>query len=139
MNVPDAYNILCKASINNRTWPKYAWILHTHQMEDFQYHSKLMVNHTITCNVEEMLDGVIFIRETFNQQVRSSTHNLNPYAGVLHDAVMITAFALNFNTTSKEDADIESRLLDLDYSSVNGHIKFNKIRPETASEWPFTK
>ena len=110
VNLQITVAILCSAYQNKLLWPDYVLILHGYLGED-------IVNVTVyaTCNVTEVLENVLFIREQKTLDVFGSTyedfhmqycsksfqngHKVNPYSIILHSLVMSTLLRL-FNSSA---------------------------------------
>ena len=138
MNIQDAINLLCTIYSKNLTWPKYAWIILSHSVDDFKSHA--IVNERSSCTADKLTEGVIFIQQhltvqdhnlklisglTYNNlsrllQHRSLAPKVNPYAYVLHDAIWTVALALN----ESNDTDISATLNDIDFTGASGPVKF---------------
>ena len=79
--------MLCKAHKEGLTWPKYAWILLSFQLDNIDQ------NFDKECDTRNVLEGVIIL-ELVRVENKLTYPSLggNPYAFVLYDA--IRAFAL---------------------------------------------
>ena len=86
-----AVPILCEAYERGVTWPKYAWILHSYQLDDLLHSSGSQLNKK--CNTQMILEGIFIfqltnLREGGNFNRETASHRLlNPYADLLHDSV----------------------------------------------------
>ena len=139
MNIRNAVNLICTAHSKNLIWPKYAWIILGHSVDDFKSHAATM-NIRSSSTVDILTEGIIFIQQhltvqdhdlklisglTYNNlsrllQHRSLIPKVNPYAYVLHDAIWTVALALN----ESNDTDISATLNDIDFSGASGPVKF---------------
>ena len=81
-----AVDLLCNAYQNNLTWPKYVWIFHSYQLEDFQSNS--------TCSLSKALENVLLFREEF-QSFYGLSSQYNAYSVWLHDAILSVAIGLS--------------------------------------------
>ena len=81
-----AAHILCEASKRGLTWPKYAWILHSYQLDDLLRSSESTLKEK--CNMQKILEGVFIFqltKEGGNLLIGGA--RLNPYADLLYDSV----------------------------------------------------
>ena len=148
MNIQNAVNLLCTAHSKNLIWPKYAWIIIGHSVDDFESHAAT-VNKRSSCNADKLTEGIVFIQQhltvqdhdlklisglTYNDLSRLLQHHslapkVNPYAYVLHDAIWTVALALN----ESNDTDISATLNDIDFTGASGPVKFVNNKREGLS------
>ena len=139
MNIKNAVNLICTAHSKDLVWPKYAWIVLSHSVNDFILHATAFENNT-NCIASHIMEGIIFIHRhltvqnhdsklisglTYNNlsrmlQHRSLAPKVNPYAYVLHDAIWTVALALN----ESNETDISATLNDIDFTGASGPVKF---------------
>ena len=138
MNIQNAVDLMCTAHSKNLIWPKYAWIILSHSVDDFKLHAAI-VNERSSCTADKLTEGIIFIKQHFTVQddlklISGLTYNnlsrllqhhslapkVNPYAYVLHDAIWTVALALN----ESNDTDISATLNDIDFTGASGPVKF---------------
>ena len=84
-----AVNVLHEAYKNGLRWPHYAWILHSYRLDDLvrelQSSSYDLLGHK-----SKILDGVLVFQlvQEFEESKLNIVHNDNPFAVLLHDAVL---------------------------------------------------
>ena len=88
LSANSAIEILCSAYNNNLTWPKHVWILHSYQLEDFEF------KPNVSCALHLALENVLLFREDF-QSTSEMFVQQNMYSIWLHDAIWTTAATIN--------------------------------------------
>ena len=139
MNIRDTVYLICTGQLKDLAWPKYAWIVLSHSVNDFISNATTLENST-NCIASRITEGVIFIQQdltvkdhhlnlisglTYNNLSQLLRHcslapKVNPYAYVLHDAIWTVALALN----ESNDTDISATLNDIDFTGASGPVKF---------------
>ena len=89
-----AIPILCEASIRGLTWPKYAWILHSYQLEDLLQSSESMIKQE--CSLQKSLKGIFIFQLTKEVgKLLNGSAGFNPYADILYDSVRAVISSIN--------------------------------------------
>ena len=89
-----AIPILCEASIRGLMWPKYAWILHSYQIEDLLQSSESIIKQE--CSLQKSLKGIFIFQLTKKVgKLLNGSAGFNPYADILYDSVGAVISSIN--------------------------------------------
>lgn len=140
VSISNTFEVLCRAYSRNLLWPKYAWIVTYHRMEDIQLHASVIKDIT-DCESEDILEGVIFIHQHLSQEPHpfsgyeelinlhyndTPKSGVNPYANVLFDSVWAAALFLNasmnntncYNNTASTPSGVQ-------FTGASGPVRFS--------------
>lgn len=88
LSAKSAIELLYNAYNSNLTWPKHVWILHSYQLEDFEF------KPNVSCVLPLVLKNVLLFREDF-QSMSGISMQQNVYSIWLHDAIWSIAATIN--------------------------------------------
>ena len=89
LSTKSAIELLCDAYNSNLTWPKHVWMLHSYQLEDFEFSKP-----NTLCALPLALENVLLFREDFQSVFGMSAQQNNVYSTWLHNAILSTAAAI---------------------------------------------
>ena len=120
-------DMLCQAHQKDKVWPRHVWILHSYLLDDIKNlkHTPCSVNEP--CSTNESLENVLFIKKhvlskQIQYQINTSSHtvvNSNPYAIILHNLILETAFKIDKNNTVRTN---------VSWPSKDGKFEVTQIR-----------
>ena len=122
-------DMLCQAHQKDKVWPRYVWILHSFLLDDIRnlkcIYTPCSVNEL--CSINESLENVLFIKKHVLSkqtlyQINTSSHtvvNSNPYAIILHNLILETAFKIDKNNTVRTN---------VSWPSKDGKFEVTQIR-----------
>ena len=137
MGISDVVSLICSAYSKNLTWPRYAWVILGHSVDDFERQTENRSN----CSLKEATEGIIFTQQhltvsdqdmklisgvtyrELSQIFEEYAIRVNPYANVLYDSVWTIALALN-SSMQGNDTDISTIVNNIDYYGASGHVTF---------------
>ena len=95
-----ALSVLHEACKRGMKWPDYAWILHSHRLEDLRD----LVVASEECNQSNIFEGVLLFQLTEEHRELDSDaisrQTTNPFAFLLRDAIWALALATDNNRTT---------------------------------------
>ena len=89
LRAKSAIELLCNAYNSNLTWPKHVWMIHSYQLEDFEFSEP-----NASCILPLALENVLLFREDFQRISGTFAQQKNVYSIWLHDAIWSIAAAM---------------------------------------------
>ena len=94
LRAKSAIELLCNAYNSNLTWPKHVWMIHSYQLEDFEFSEP-----NASCILPLALENVLLFREDFQNMSGTFAQQKNVYSIWLHDAIWSIVIAMTESKT----------------------------------------